>query len=120
MDLLQKLLDTELVPEKDIYMKRFDANFRIRALNEKEINRIREQSTFGNSVNQSKFRALIAVSGCVSPDWSDAKLREKFGPNPDDVVQNRLLAGEVNKLTEEIMKLSGYGDEDEEIEAAKN
>lgn len=120
MDLLQKLLDTELVPEKDVYMKRFDANFRIRAIDGKLIARTREQATHGKELDQEKFGALIIVNGCVSPDWTNEKLRDKFGPTPIDVVQKRLLAGEIAKLSSEILDLSGFGDEDEEIEEVKN
>ncbi len=122
--LLRKLLDTEMKPEKQVWMKRFDAEFHIQALDGKTINRIREQASYptrnGKQVDEEKFGALLIEKACLMPDWTDKALLDAFGPTPTDVVQKRLLAGEIVKLTGDILQLSGFGDEDEAVEEAKN
>lgn len=122
---LRALLDTELIPEKDVPMKRFGVNFRIRAIDGKLINKMRDEATRPLPGGKTKFDdelfgALIIEKGCVVPDWTAPELREKFGPTPADVIQNRLLAGEIAKLSTAILDLSGFGDEDEAIEEVKN
>ncbi len=119
---LSALLDTEVVPEKDVYMKRFGVNFRIKAIDGKTMNRIRQQATVGKKqeTDRDKYFALIIVHGCVNPNWSAPALIEKFGPTPADVVQNRLLSGELIKVAEEILDLSGFGDDEEAVDDVKN
>jgi hypothetical protein len=126
-DLLRALLDTELTPERDVPMKRFGAgvSFRIKAIDAKTFNRIREQATYpvkggGSQVDSDKLAALIVEKGTVEPKWNDPALVEAFGPTPVDVVQKRLLAGEITKLSAEILDLSGFNDEDDAIEDVKN
>lgn len=124
-DILRALLDTELKPEKDVPMRRFGVNFRIQAIDGRTITRMREQATFhrkgGEKVfDDEKFGALIIEKGCVSPDWSDKALIAAFGPTVADVIQKRLLAGEISKLSGEILTLSGFGDDDAAVDDVKN
>ena len=125
-DVLRALLDTELIPEKDVFMKRFGVNFRIRAIDGRTINQMRELATYptkggGKQLDQEKFGALIIEKGCVVPDWTAPELLAKFGPTPADAIQKRLLAGEIAKLSNEILDLSGFDeDEAEAVEDVKN
>ncbi|WP_128893622.1 phage tail assembly chaperone [Longirhabdus pacifica] len=123
-DILHALLDTEITLQKEVYMNRFKVSFKIEAIDGKMINRIREQATFptksGRELDEEKFGALIIQKACKVPNWSDPQLIEKFGPTPTDVIQNRLLAGEIAKITTEILELSGFVDEDEKIDEIKN
>ena len=123
-DVLRALLDTEIKPEKDVFMKRFGVNFRIQAIDGKLINRIREQASYptknGKQLEEDKFSALIIAKACIIPDFLDKNILDKFGPTPADAAMNRLLAGEIAKLSSEILDLSGFGDEDEAIDEIKN
>ncbi|WP_128896320.1 phage tail assembly chaperone [Longirhabdus pacifica] len=123
-EILNALLDTEIKPQKELYMKRFGVNFSIEALDGKTIHRIREQASYpvknGKQLDEEKFGALIIEKSCKQPNWSDDKLVNAFGPTPVDVIQKRLLAGEIARLTTEILNLSGFGDEEEQIEEIKN
>lgn len=116
-EVLRALLDTEDTPEKDVPMKRFGVSFRIRAIDGKLIARIREQATYpvkgGQKLDEEKFGALVIEKACVVPNWSDKALLDKYNTSdPADVIQKRLLAGEIAKLSAEILDLSGYGDDD--------
>lgn len=124
-EILRALLDTELVPEKEVPMRRFGIDFRVRAIDGKRINKIRQEATYpvkGGStrLDEEKFGALIIVNGCAVPDWTDAALTAKFGPTPTDTVQKRLLAGEIAKLSAEILEISGFQDEAEALDEVKN
>ncbi len=51
----------------------------------------------------------IVLVGCVSPDFKNASLKEKFGgETPIDRIKNVLLPGEIADLSREIEKLTGY------------
>lgn len=119
---LAALLDADIVPEKDVHMKRLGVDFRVKAIDNKTLSRIRQQATFGKKgeIDRDKFFALIVMYGCITPNWADPELVSKFGPTPADVVNNRLLPGEITKLAEEILSLSGFGDDEEDIEEIKN
>lgn len=124
-EILRALLDTELRPEKDVPMKRFGVNFRIQAIDGKTINKIREQASFPakggvKKLDDELFGTLVIEKACLSPDWSDRALLDAFGPTSTDAIQNRLLAGEIAKLSAEILELSGFGDDDDAVEDVKN
>lgn len=118
-NLLAALLDTELTPEKDVPMRRFGVDFRIKALSDVEMRQARDQATFGKTIDEDKLSSIVIAKACLSPDWSDKALIAKFGPTPVDVVEKRLLPGEKAKLKDEIAILSGYGD-DTDVDAIKN
>jgi hypothetical protein len=125
-DLLQALLDTEFKPERDVPMRRFGerAVFRIRALDGKDIERIRQQAMYptknGEKLDEEKFETLLIVKSCVNPDWNDRRLLDGLGvSDATEAVRKRLLSGEISKLTAAILDLSGFGDEEEDVEAIK-
>ena len=124
-DVLRALLDTELKPQKAVHMKRFGVDFEIQAIDGKTVQRVRDQASYpvkggGKKLDGDLFGALLIAKACVSPDWNDKQILSSFGPTAADAIQNRLLAGEISKLTEEILNLSGFGDDDEAIENVKN
>lgn len=111
-EILRALLDTEMTPEKEVPMRRFGFNFRIKAISEVEIRQAREQATYGKEVDQEKLATILIVKSCVVPDWTDRAITDKFGPTPVDAVDKRLLPGEKSRLGEEVLALSGYGDDE--------
>lgn len=123
--LIQSILTVDMTPEQDVFMKRFGANFRIKALDSRTIAHIRERASRpakggGLMVDEEQFSLLMLEKGVTSPDWSNAQILEKFGPHAVDAIKARLLPGEIARLNAEIMKLSGFGEEDEAIDDAKN
>ncbi|MCR8939848.1 hypothetical protein O0555_21340 [Brevibacillus laterosporus] len=107
-DLLKALLDADKKPEKDVQMKRF-GTFRIRALDDQEIEDIEERATFGKSVDQTKKALLMIQKATIVPDWSHPDLLAKYETQDSvRVVEKTLLPGERVKLFTEILELSGY------------
>lgn len=129
VDLLKMLLDVEDVPEKDVMMTRFGAPFRIRAIDGDLLNQIQEQCTYSRigkkgkqekHLDETKFQAMIIEKACIAPNWGDKALLDKYKVFEGyEVISKRLLAGEIVKLSGEIMDLSGFGEEDQ-IESVKN
>jgi hypothetical protein len=119
-DVLKALLSVgDSKPTKVVPMKRFGVNFELQGIGGKEITKIREQATFatkkGKELDEELFGALVIEKGCLVPKWNAKELIEKYGDS-SSAIQSLLLAGEIAKLSAEIMELSGFGDDTEEEE----
>jgi hypothetical protein len=121
-DVLRALLGADSKPEKDLHMKRLGVNFRIQALDGKTINKIQEQcshyvgkgSKREKVMDEEQFGALVIQKACLIPDWSAKELIDKYG-TPTEAILGILLAGEIAKLSTEIMDISGFNSEEDEV-----
>jgi hypothetical protein len=129
MDALDALLSADLKIEQDVFIKRLNTYFTIKAIDGKTLNELRDRATHyvgkgakkKAQLNEEEFNGSLIVAGCVSPDFSNAKLLERYGAmDGGDCVQKALLAGEITLLQEAILRLSGFDDRDEELEEVKN
>jgi hypothetical protein len=120
-DILRLLLESDDKPEKDVPMGRF-GNFRVRALDDAELRSLRERATFGKAFDVDTFRAGIIAKGCVNPQWNHPELLAKYNTSDAaEVVKKRLLPGEKERLSDAILSLSGFGeDETKAVEDVKN
>jgi hypothetical protein len=128
-DALQALLAADINVEEDVFIKRLGAHFRVKAINGDTLDKLREQATHyvGKGANRKKqldeneLSRLIIAEGCVSPDFSHPKLLEKYNAtDAGDCVQKALLAGEIAKLSDKILEISGFTDDDDDLEDVKN
>lgn len=130
MDALEALLGADLNIQKQVFIKRLNAHFTIQAIDGKTVNKLRDQATHivGKGSKKSvefddkDFKGSLIAAGCVSPDFSNGKLLERYGArDASDCVYKALLAGELTLLQDEILRLSGYAeDDDEDLEEVKN
>ncbi|MFS0841168.1 phage tail assembly chaperone [Paenibacillus sp. 1P03SA] len=123
-DVLAALLSVEDSPERDVYMQRFDVNFRVKAVSIKQINRLKMQATHTvgktDVLDDEYFMALLIVEASVNMDWKNPQLLQKYDVlDAAEVVQKRLLSGEIAYLSGEIMSVSGFN-QDERIRELKN
>lgn len=107
LDLLLGLKPQEL-PTKKVKLKRLskacgeDVVFALRGLPYDRVAEIKELNTDDMSVD-------IVLAGVTSPNLRDKGLMEKYHtPTPAEMVKVMLLPGEIEDLTREIEKLSGY------------
>jgi hypothetical protein len=122
IDVLQALLSADSKPQKDVPMRRLGVDFRIQALDGKTINRIQEQCTHFTGkgakrekvMDEEQFGALVIQRACVIPDWSAKELTEKYG-TATEAILGLLLAGEIARLSSEILEISGFDNDEEEI-----
>lgn len=111
-------------PQKEVSMPRFGVKFTIQAIDNKTLARIREQATFptkqGERLNETMMNLLMIEKACVVPNWSDPSLLEAYGVHDAcAAIEKALLPGELSKLSIEILALSGFGNEQEEVEEIK-
>lgn len=76
--------------------------FTLRGLTYREVRRLQE--------HREDRSAYAVLYGCTNPSWKDPRLLEpeKGLATPVDVIQAKLLPGEIEDLFVEIQLLSGY------------
>jgi hypothetical protein len=121
---LAALLTADDNVEKDVFMKRFGVDFRIKAMSIKQIKRMQMQSTHvvGKSevLDEEYFASLMVAEATVNVDWRNPQLLEKYNAlEAAEVVSARLLSGEIASLSAEIMAVSGFN-QDERVNSVKN
>lgn len=58
-----------------------------------------------------KFNLLLTTAGMRDPDLNDQRLRERYGNQPEMIVQTWFLPGEIVQMADKVMDLSGYSDD---------
>ncbi len=110
MNTLDLLLKSELpeLPEKEVKLKRLSAAygepviFKLKALSYNRANEI-------TKMQPEDFNVHILMAGVVEPDLRDADLRGKYNAEtPAELIKKLLLPGEIEELSREVEKLSGY------------
>lgn len=129
-DALDALLAAEIKDEKDVYIKRLDAYFTVRSLTGEEIAQITDEASSWvgkgakrrRETDETKFGALVIAKACINPNFADKRLLEKYGAvSVEEVVMKALRPGEIVKISNEVMELCGFDDdEDEAVEEVKN
>jgi len=128
-DPLAALLGADVKVEKAVPLKRLGVDLIVKALDGKTIGRLSEQATHYSGkgakrqahIDEQKYGGNIIASASVNLNFGDPALLEKYGASDaGDCVQKALLAGEIAKITEAILDISGFGDPEEQIEEIKN
>jgi len=123
---LEALLGATIDVQKPVYMARLKTEFTVKALSNEEMRSINMRATTVNGKGEKKtddqlLNALFIAKGCVDPDFNDKALKTHYGASDEaDCVAKALLPGEIAKLVTAILELSGFGDDEEMIEDAKN
>lgn len=121
MEALAALLSADLKIEKAVPLKRLGASITVKAIDGKTIGMLTEQSTYGSKLDEQKFGSRLIAEACVNNEFSDAALLKKYNASDaGDCVYKALLAGEVAKMSQTIMEISGFNDLDEQVAEAKN
>lgn len=88
--------------EKKVKVKRLDLVFTLQSLG---YNRVAEIRKLGDE----RVPLHIILAGTVDPDFKNTALQEKYGAaTPAELVEKLLLPGEIEDLSREVEKLSGY------------
>lgn len=120
---LEALLGASLQIEDTVYIPRLKTHFTIRALTNADFKSARQQATVGRdkSVDEALLNRIVVVKGCVDPDFNDKALRDHYGAeDAADCVYKALLPGDLTRVLQAIMTLSGFGDDGDAVEEAKN
>jgi len=123
---LDALLGASLDVQELVYIPRLKTYFTVKALTSEEIRRVNERATIPSAKGEKKIdgglqNLLIIAKGCVEPEFSNKALIQHYGATDEaDCVTKALLPGEVGKLVQAVLNASGFGDEEEMVEDAKN
>lgn len=130
MDALQALLGADINIKEQVYIKRLDTNFTVKALDDETFNEIQEEATnyVGSGakqrkvVDESKLNTSIVAKAVVDENgeslFKNAKLLEKYGAKTaEECVRKALLVGEVATLVKAVLDISGF---DNDVEDIKN
>ncbi|WP_028553151.1 phage tail assembly chaperone [Paenibacillus sp. UNC451MF] len=129
MDALQAFLTADLHIEKDIFLQRLNASLRIKSIDSASLDQAREQATFSvgsgkkkeRECDNEKFKAILITKMIVNLDFGNPDLMSKYGATDKvDCVRKALLPGEIERIVDAGLTLSGFGDTDETIEELKN
>lgn len=115
--LMENTIDNYL--EKDVLVStRFkDENgeilkFKIKTLASKEIAEIEKRA----KQNGTLQTVLIIETACLEPNFKSVELQNKYGVyGAENLINKILLAGEIATLSDEILKLNGFGKTFEEV-----
>lgn len=129
-DILKALLDTEDEVTAEIFMQRFNANFKVRAIDGTLLNSIQDQCTYARKgkngkiereLDEQKFQSMLIEKACIVPNFGAKELMEKYKAfEPWEVIGKRLLAGELAKISATVMDISGFGEEEAVMDEVKN
>jgi hypothetical protein len=128
-DALSALLGAELKVEKAVPIKRLGVDLIVKSIDVKTFGKITEQATHyvgkgakrEAQIDEQKMNALLIAAASANLNFGDAKLLEKYeASDAADCVQKALLAGELAKLTQAIMEVSGFDNFDDQVDKAKN
>lgn len=130
MDALQALLGANTDIKEQVYIKRLDTNFTVKALDDEAFTDIQEEASnyVGTGSNQrkeideSKLNSLLVAKAVVDENgealFKNPQLLEKFGAKTaEECVRKALLVGEVAALVKAILDISGF---DNDVEEVKN
>lgn len=110
------IISQRIKDEKGEYLK-----FKIKALSIDEIDEARMKSRLkGNNI--MSYNKIIALQGTIDPEFKNAEEMEKVKClTPEEYIEKVLRAGEIDRLSMEILKLSGYNfDMDKAVKEVKN
>lgn len=103
--------------------------FKIKAITSGEYNQYQSicienpNSPKKRKFNTKKFNELVVLNHTVEPNFKDADwLKAAECVDSSRLINKTLLAGEVTEVAQQILKLSGFDNEDleEEVEEVKN
>lgn len=123
-DIIAKLLemDADKTPETEVKLERLGIQIHLKALTDKQLERLREEYTVRIKTRNGEERELqrdynigLIRKASLKPNWGDAKLTDKFKTDADGVIKKLLLPGEIVNLALLITDLSGFDANFEEI-----
>lgn len=132
-DLQKFLLDNPItdVEETVIVSERLkDFPFKIKCITSEQLDEYQKRciKNMNNAkkrqVDLKAFNELVVINHCIEPNFRDAEWLQEAGcpTDPAKLLNKYLAAGEINKLSAEIQRLSGFDDveQEETVEEVKN
>ncbi|MEK3975508.1 phage tail assembly chaperone [Psychrobacillus sp. FSL K6-1267] len=129
MDLLKKLLSTDLNVTKQVFIKRLDSVLTVKGITNEEFEEIHERATYYEGKGNKRTKKYdnqqathMSIAKClVEPNLNDPEVLKSTGVDePWQAVAKLFLPGEQDLLETAIGECSGFVDGEVEIEEVKN
>ena len=123
MSTLQEILNLNIVDKINTYVeisnRLKDENgenlkFKIRPILFDELNRLKKKATIFDkdgktTIDEGYLNTLCIIEATIEPNFKDVTSIEKVGVfTPEQYINKVLLAGEIDRLINEILKISGF------------
>lgn len=122
---LDALLGASLNEERPVYIKRLNANFTVRGIDDETFSEAQAEATSYKTgkggkqekvVDEAKLNRALVVAGVTSPNFADKRLLEKYGAKTaSEAVSKTLHVGEMMSLIQAIMDVSGFNTSVDEV-----
>ncbi|HEL4856213.1 TPA: hypothetical protein UN288_003726 [Clostridioides difficile] len=119
-NIIMKLTEDAILPEKTIFVKRLDIPLTLRALTEKEISALQKKYTKVTKVRgrresklmEDEFNIALIEKATIVPNFSDARLLNSMNVSSGvEFIRRKFLAGEIALISDEVLELSGFYEE---------
>ena len=91
------------------------------ALIKKYTRKVKINGQYEDELDDLAYSRALILASTVDPDFRDTELCEHFGTlDPMEVPGRMLFAGEYGRLSHAILDLSGFNQDDDVIDEAKN
>ncbi len=130
MSTLQEILNLNIVDNITHYveisnrLKDENGNnlkFKIKPILFEDLNRLKRKATFIDKngqaiIDEGKLNALCIIEATLDPNFKDIKSLEKLNiSTPEQYLNKVLLAGEIERLIKEILSISGFMQDIDEL-----
>lgn len=129
MDLLKKLLSTELKVTKQVFIKRLGEVLTVQGLPNKEFEEIQERATYYEGKGNKRTKKFdqqqathMTIANClIEPNLNDPEVLKTTGVDePWQAISKLFLPGEQELLETAIAECTGFTDGEVDIEEVKN
>lgn len=93
------------LPEEDMEIPEWQGTIKVRAITNDEFARIQRRTTNKGEMNSIMANAMVVEVGCVEPQFPPGQYRALM----------KRETGIISRISERILKLSGFRDDDEEV-----
>lgn len=131
VSVLEALLGAKPVTEitDEVFIERLGVSFKVKALTGDDINKLKEECTRYKIKGKERVAFLdegelglsMVVKATIEPDFSAKELLAHYGAKTANECLNKaLIAGELAKLNQAVVTVSGLTPQEEKVEEVKN
>lgn len=125
-DIIAKLMEDAPLPKRRVLIDRLGVPITLKALTEKEISKLKKDCTKEKKLrggrrekelDDDEFNIALIEKSAISPNFNNEKLLKSMNVSSGrEVIRRKFLAGELSALSENILEISGFDNELEELD----
>ncbi len=125
-DIIAKLMEDAPLPKRRVLIDRLQIPITLKALTEKEISKLKKDCTKEKKLrggrrekelDDDEFNIALIEKSAISPNFNNEKLLKSMNVSSGrEVIRRKFLAGELSALSENILEISGFDNELEELD----